>query len=55
MSSDSGHYTLFMNVHDNWLKFDDENVVQIRKERVNSSNAYILVYVVNTKFKELAS
>lgn len=55
MSAASGHYTIYINVNNNWLKFDDEKVTPIRKERVNSSNAYILVYIDHEKFELLGS
>lgn len=55
VSSTSGHYTLYMRDDKKWLKFDDENVVQIRKERVISSNAYTLVYIQKEKYKILGS
>lgn len=54
-SSSSGHYTLHMKCQDKWLKFDDENVSVIRQERVNSPNAYMLVYIVDQTFKEIGS
>ena len=55
MSAVSGHYTLYMKVNQNWLKFDDEKVTPIRKEKVNSSNAYTLVYIEKNNFKTLGS
>jgi len=54
-SAMSGHYTLYMKVKNDWLKFDDEIVEPISKECVNSSNAYTLVYIENEKFKLLGS
>jgi ubiquitin C-terminal hydrolase len=54
-SATSGHYTLYMKVKNNWLKFDDESVTPIRQERVNSSNAYTLVYIDQDKFNLLGS
>ena len=51
----SGHYTLYMKAKNNWVKFDDESVTPIRQERVNSSNAYTLVYIDQEKFKSLGS
>ena len=54
-SAMSGHYTLYMKVKNDWLKFDDEIVELIRKECVNSSNAYTLVYIENEQFKLLGS
>jgi ubiquitin C-terminal hydrolase len=51
MSVTSGHYTLYMKVKNNWVKFDDKSVTPIRQERVNSSNAYTLVYIDQDEFK----
>ena len=40
----SGHYYSFCKNNDNWYKFDDSNVVKIKKENLITENAYCLFY-----------
>jgi len=50
-----GHYNLYMKVNDRWTLFDDELVVPMNEREINSSNAYTLVYIVESKLKDLGS
>lgn len=53
INTSSGHYTLYMTHNNKWFKYDDEKVAEIRKDRVNSSNAYSLIYITKDKFDEI--
>ncbi len=54
-SSSSGHYNLFMKLQKGWHIFDDERIVPIRTDRVNSPHAYTLVYIIEDMFNELGA
>jgi len=53
MNASSGHYNLYMKVNDGWNIFDDELVVPMNEREINSSNAYTLVYIIESKLKDL--
>ena len=53
--SRSGHYNLFMKIRNGWHIFDDERIAPLRTDRVNSRNAYTLVYIIEDMFNELGA